>query len=394
MFTKFLIFHFVKDYKNTSNEKVRENYGLFAGIIGIIVNIILFSVKLIIGIISNSIAVTADAFNNLSDGVSSVITIIGFKIANKPADEKHPFGHGRIEYISAIIVSFMVLLVGFEFIKASFNRILHPSLIKFEIIPFILILLSIVAKIWLSKFNKYIGNKIDSSTLKASSFDAFSDVITSSCVALSLAISNFTSLPVDGYIGILIALFVMYSGFSLIKETLNPLLGEAPDPKLVNNITTEILNYKYINGVHDLIIHNYGPGKYMASIHAEVPCDIPILEIHEIIDQAEKKLSKKYNILLVIHMDPIDNNDKQVSAIKNEILEIVSKYPLISSIHDFRIIGSGEHKNLIFDVVIDFKQKINESTIKKLKSDLLKDIKNIHPLYETSITIDRGYTYK
>lgn len=239
MLSQFLVSKYIKDYKNTKDEKVRTAYAYLGGIIGIIVNVILFTIKLSVGIISKSIAVTADAFNNLSDAASSVITIVGFKLANKPADQEHPFGHGRIEYLSALIVSFMVMLVGFQFIKSSFDRIINPSYVKFELIPFILILISILGKIWLSKFNKFIGKAINSGALEASSLDALGDVFTSSCVAFSLLISKWTTLPIDGYIGILVALFILYSGFSLTKNTLNPLLGEAPDPELVENIKKE-----------------------------------------------------------------------------------------------------------------------------------------------------------
>lgn len=369
----------------------RDSYGFLASAVGIITNSLLFIIKLFVGIITKSISVTADAFNNLSDATSSLITMLGFKLASKPADKEHPFGHGRIEYISGLVVSFMVILVGFEFIKSSYSRITNPVPVNFQLIPFILILLSIGFKVWLSRFNNYIGKKINSSALQASSYDALGDVFTSSCVAISLAISRWTTFPIDGYIGVLVSLFIMYSGYSLIKETLNPLLGEPADPDLVDKIINGVLSYKYITGTHDLIIHNYGPGKFMASIHAEVPQDISLVEIHEIIDNAEKELSENLNIILVIHMDPINTNDKEVTHAKNELDKIIKNYPVITSFHDFRIVGEGEKKNLIFDIVIDYKQPLTEEFQSQIIENLNKDIKNIHPQYNAIITIDRNF---
>ncbi|SKA73510.1 cation diffusion facilitator family transporter [Clostridium sp. USBA 49] len=392
MLSQFLVSKYIKDYKNTKDEKVRTAYAYLGGIIGIIVNVILFTIKLSVGIISKSIAVTADAFNNLSDAASSVITIVGFKLANKPADQEHPFGHGRIEYLSALIVSFMVMLVGFQFIKSSFDRIINPSYVKFELIPFILILISILGKIWLSKFNKFIGKAINSGALEASSLDALGDVFTSSCVAFSLLISKWTTLPIDGYIGILVALFILYSGFSLTKNTLNPLLGEAPDPELVENIKKGVLSYNHISGVHDLVIHNYGPGRCMASIHAEVPCNISIVEIHEIIDKAEKELSKKLNIFLVIHMDPINTNSEEINKAKEELENIIKKIPMVKSLHDFRVVGDGDYKNLIFDVVVQHTKGFKDEDEENIKNKINSELKKIHPKYNALITIDKEFT--
>jgi cation diffusion facilitator family transporter len=388
----FLISHFIKDHRNTDNPKVRDAYGYLGGIVGIILNSILFVIKLSAGILTKSIAITADAFNNLSDAASSVITILGFKLAGAPADREHPFGHGRIEYLSGLVVSSMVLLVGFEFVKSSFERILHPSKITFVLIPFVLILASVAAKIWLSGFNKHVGKAINSSALQASSFDSLADVFISGCTAISLLISKWTTFPLDGYIGMLVSLFILYAGFSLIKETLNPLLGEAPDPELVERIIDELCSYDYISGVHDLIIHNYGPGRIMASAHAEVPCDISITKIHEVIDKAEREISSKNKLYLVIHMDPINTNDAEVEAARIEVLKVTKLYPMIKSIHDFRVVGEGKEKNLIFDVVIDFKHKITKEFEDDLRKKLNKDIKAVHSLYNIIITIDRDFT--
>ncbi|SCN24282.1 Ferrous-iron efflux pump FieF [Clostridium sp. N3C] len=392
MLTKLLIKTFIKNSDNIKNDKVRSHYGALAGIVGIVANIILFIIKLLVGLFTKSIAVTADAFNNFTDSASSLITIIGFKLSKAPADEEHPFGHGRIEYISALLVSFMVMFVGIQFIKSSFNRIINPQEVVFETVPFVLMLLSILIKIWLSSFNKTIGNKINSSALKASSFDALGDVVTSSVVAFSLLLSLWTSFPLDGYIGIVVALLILYNGYKLVKETLNPLLGEAPDPQLASAIKDNLMSYEYISGVHDLIIHNYGPGKCIASIHAEVPSDINIVKIHNIIDEAEREISEKLNIVLVIHMDPINVNDEEVNKTKNQIEEAIHSLPNIKSIHDLRIVGEGEVKNIIFDVVIATNGKLTHKDEAKLKEDINKKVQELHPKYNCIITVDRDFS--
>ncbi|MFA6940452.1 MAG: cation diffusion facilitator family transporter [Clostridiaceae bacterium] len=391
--TDLLIKLFIKDYRNVKDEGVRDSYGYLAGIVGMIANIILFVIKFIIGLITFSIAITADSFNNLSDSASSLITILGFKLSSKPADSEHPFGHGRIEYLSGLFVSVLVILVGVEFIKSSFNRILHPVKINFLIIPFLLIILSIFLKIWLSKFNKTVGNRINSTALKASSFDALSDVFVSSTTALSFIIARWTSLPIDGYIGLLVSGFILYSGVSLIRDTLDPLLGQAPDKELVQKLEEGVMSYNYISGVHDLIIHNYGPGRTMASLHAEVPASVNIMKLHEVIDKAERELSKALKLELVIHMDPINMDCKELLKEKEEIESSLTKnFPDIKSIHDFRIVGEGEIKNLIFDVVVGFDKNLNRLNLIKFKKDIEEFILEKHPGFNTVITIDRDFT--
>lgn len=391
MISQLLVKTFVKDSENTQNEAVRNKYGYLAGMVGIFANLLLFLVKFSVGMITSSIAVTADAFNNFSDMASSIITIIGFKIASKPADKEHPFGHGRVEYISALIVAFMVMLVGVQFIQSSIKRILNPVSITFEMVPFILLLISIFIKFWLSRFNKLVGDKIDSSALKAASVDAMGDVFTSSCVVVSFLATRFTSLPIDGYIGILVSLAILYAGFSLVKETISPLLGEAPDEELVKAINQGVLSYDHVTGVHDLIIHNYGVGKCMASIHAEIPANIDIMKIHDIIDEAEREISKKLNIYLVIHMDPICVETEEITEAREEVENILEDYPFVKSIHDFRIVGDDEKKNLIFDIVVnpgDIGKDISEDDLKK---EIGKKIKKVHPQYKSIITVDREY---
>ncbi|KEI01691.1 cation diffusion facilitator family transporter [Clostridium botulinum] len=390
MLSKFLVYKFINDHENINNPKVRDTYGYLGGVVGVIVNIFLFFIKLSVGLIVKSIAVTADAFNNLSDALSSVITIVGFKMASKPADKEHPFGHGRIEYLSGLIVAFMVMLVGFQFTKSSFSRITNPEKVYFQPLPFILLLVSILAKIWLCKFNKYIGIKINSSALQASALDALGDVITSSTVALSFLLSKWIDFPIDAYIGILVSLFILYSGFSLVKDTINPLLGEAPNPEFIKQLEKDVMSYENISGVHDILIHNYGPGRIMGSLHAEVPCDISIVKIHEIIDKAEKELSEKYSMFLVIHMDPINTNDKDINSTKNYVETTLKNFSDIISFHDFRIVGECEHKNLIFDIVVKPNFDITANG-EDLCEKIDYEIKKIHPNFNTIITIDKSF---
>lgn len=392
MFSNFLIKKFVKNYSDVRNESVREQYGILGGTVGILLNLVLFSIKLAIGIAARSISATADAFNNLSDVLSSIITIAGFKIAAKPADREHPFGHGRFEYISALAVSFMILLVGIEFIKSSFDKIANPVTVKSGIISLFLILLSIAAKVWISNFNKILGTRINSESLKASSLDALTDVITSSCIVISLVAGRFTTFPVDGCLGFVVSGFIIYSGINILKSTINPLLGEPPDPKLVKNIVESVKSYEYICGVHDLIIHNYGPGKYMATIHAEVPCNVSIVKIHESIDNAEREISEKLNIILVIHMDPINTDDAEIQKTKKEISVILKPLDFITSIHDFRMIGETSHRNLVFDVVVNSAKCPKNLSKSDIREIINGEIKKYHPYYNSVVTIDRNYT--
>ena len=390
MFFEHMINRFIKNSSNVKDDKVRNSYGMFGGIVGILINVLLFIIKLSVGLLVSSIAIIADAFNNLSDAASSLITILGFKLSSKPADREHPFGHGRIEYLSALIVAFMVMLVGVQFIKSSFERIINPTPVTFELVPFILLFVSIFLKIWLSRFNKYVGEKINSAALKASSVDALGDVFTSTCVAISFLAANFTTFPVDGYIGMIVALFIVYSGFSLVKDTISPLLGEAPDPELVNSIKEMVASYDNILGTHDLIIHNYGPGKCMASIHAEIPSDICVVAIHEIIDKAEREISTALKIYLVIHIDPICIIEGEVKEAYEEILSLISQYDYIESIHDFRVVGEGDVKNLIFDIVVD-PLKQSPMTDCELIDKFCEAVQKAHTNYNCIITVDKNF---
>lgn len=389
MISEAIIKKFIKNSENVENEEVRNKYGTVAGIVGIVSNLLLFILKFSIGFLSGSIAITADAFNNFTDMASSAITMIGFKLASMPADEEHPFGHGRLEYLSALVVAFMVMFVGIKFVQTSFERIMNPVAVQFSLIPFILLLCSMAVKFWLGRFNKIVGEKIDSSALKAVAVDAMGDVFTSGCVVLSYLIAKFTTFPLDGYVGIVVSLIILYAGFSLIKETVSPLLGEAPDAEMVDAIVNGLLEYNIISGVHDLIIHNYGVGRCIASVHAEVPCNIDIMEIHEVIDDAEKDLSKKLNIHLVIHMDPIAVEDEDYIQTRTELARIIARNEKIESMHDLRIVGKGDKKNLVFDVVVD--GDLSHSEEEELKNWVNDEIQKIHPNYNCVILVDKNY---
>lgn len=391
MITKLLIKTFIKNKDNQKSKEIRNSYGYLGGVVGIITNVILFIIKLSVGIITSSIAISADAFNNLSDSASSLITILGFKLSSKPADKEHPFGHGRIEYLSALLVSFFVLLVGVEFIKSSVSRILNPINISSNIIVVSLMLFSILAKIWLGFFYSHLSKEIDSTALKASSKDSFADVITTLVVLFSLISSKFFAFPIDGYIGVLVSIFIIFSGISLIKETINPLLGEAPSEELVESIKKSLLSYDEIIDTHDLIVHNYGPGRTIASIHAEVPSNLSIVKIHETIDNAEKEIGENLDILLVIHMDPVNIHCEEVKETKEFLLSILKKYSEYKSIHDFRVVGEGEIKNLIFDLVITCNKEVTKMEELKLIHNICNDIKKIHPHYNAIITIDKDF---
>jgi len=381
---------FIKDNKNTKDKGVRQAYGYLGGFVGIVVNLILSGIKVAVGLLANSIAITADAVNNLSDAASAIITLAGFKITNKPADKEHPFGHGRIEYISAMIVSFMVILVGFEFFKSSIDRIRNPKELKFDITVFFILLLSVGVKVWLSRFYKKLGSMIGSKAMEATAADSLSDVVTTSIVALSLLASRWITFPIDGYIGLLVALLIMYAGFSLTKETLDPLLGDAPDPELINEITEKALSYDGIIGIHDMIVHNYGPGRCVVSLHAEIPANMDIMKAHDIIDLAEQEISEELGIHIVIHMDPINTDDKVVQETQRQVLEILREFPEELTIHDFRIVGGEEHKNLIFDLVVPF--EYDEKLAKEIAKDVANAIKKKYRNYNAVITVDRAYS--
>lgn len=391
MISNFLVKMFIKNSDDIKNSNVRNAYGSLAGIVGIIVNVILFSIKFIVGLAVGSIAISADAFNNLSDAASSIITIVGFKLADKPADKEHPFGHGRIEYLSALIVAFLVMLVGLEFIKTSFGRILNPSTVTFEIIPFLFLVISIFFKFWLFVFNRKIGNKINSGALKAAATDCLGDVFTSTTVVISFLLSKFISFPLDGYMGIIVAFAILIAGYKLVKETLNPLLGESPSKELVDSIKNKLLSYQHISGVHDLIIHNYGPGRILGTVHAEIPADIDIMEIHNIIDRAEREISKEFNMHLVIHMDPICIMNDDIKEVHDFIDSLIKSTDKFISFHDFRVIIGDDKNNLFFDVVINHSIVKKDEEITELVDFLKSATNKIYPEYNIIVTVDYDF---
>ena len=375
-----------------AQSRQRERYGIISGAAGIGVNATIFLVELIVGLSVHSIPVTADAFHNLTDVISGVIMILSFLLANKPADNEHPFGHGRIEYLSTLLISLIIILIGFEFLKSSFGKIMHPQPVHFTVLALVLILSAIPLKIFLSLFNRRLAVRINSSALKATSFDALSDVFILAVASVSLVAAAFTTAPVDGWLGILVAVFIMYSGLSIAKKALNPLLGEPPDPQMVKTIVGDLMQFRYITGVHDLIVHNYGPGQFMASVHAEVPADVPVMLLHESIDAAEKELSQKYGIVLVIHMDPLNKDDEEVQKARAALLDAIRPLEGIQSIHDFRIVGKGEKKNLIFDVVIDSDRIRTRKQEENLRTAIRNALQQAHPNYNAVVSFDRNYT--
>jgi cation diffusion facilitator family transporter len=335
-------------------------------------------------------AITADAFHNLTDALSSLVTIISFKFANKPADDKHPFGYGRIEYLTALLFSVAILVVGYEFLKSSVLRILHPVNVPFNLVSFICMLLALPLQITLNRFTDYLGKIINSSALKASALESFTDILVLSMVTFSLLVTRFTEFPIDGYVAFIVSLFILHSGIGLLRDTIGTLLGKAPSEEFVEQLIKSLKEYPYILGVHDLVIHNYGPGRYMASLHAEVPYDVSIMDIHDVIDKAEKEVGAKYNIYLSIHMDPVKINCPEVNLLKDEVEERLSKIKGVLSIHDFRVVGDGEEKTLIFDAVINKSYALEEQK-KLIQGQIQEAIHTISPKYRGIVTLDREF---
>lgn len=370
-------------------DDMRFVYGMLAGIVGIGVNIILFAIKFVIGIMTNSVAILADAFNNFGDIGSSVLTLMGFKLSSLPPDKEHPFGHGRIEYITSLIISIVIMIIGFQFLKDSFNRILKPSRLEFSWITIVTLFITIIIKLWLGWFNKKLGEKIDSEVLQANFLDSFSDVVSTLTVIFSLIISRFMAISVDGYIGLLVSLFIMYSGYSLIRESVDLLIGGRGDPYLAKKIKEKVISYEGILGIHDLMIHSYGPGQFVVSLHAEISEKMPIMEAHELIDTIERDLAEEMGIEVTIHMDPLNLDDEEINRTRKEIANVISEIPEIDSFHDLRVVGKGDNKNIIFDVVVSFDIKPEEE--EAFKNMLNKKIQERYPGYNAVITIDRKY---
>ena len=390
--TDFLVNKFIKDSTNIGSTEVRTRYGMLASVVGIFCNVLLFSVKLTIGLILSSLAVTADAFNNLSDAASSIISFIGVKMAGKPADAEHPFGHGRIEYIAALIVSFLVIEVGFTFFKSSISKILHPEEISFDLVPFVILILSILVKLWMAFFNNKLGKRIDSKVMLATAADSLGDVITTSATVLSIIICHFTSINVDAIAGLIVSAIVIWSGISIAKDTLEPLIGERVPAELYQKITDIVESYDGIVGTHDLIVHNYGPNRSMATIHAEVPNDINIDVSHEIIDKIERDVKKDLNILLVIHMDPVEMRDEEVLSLREKTSRIVHALDPELNFHDFRVLKENEQRNLIFDLVVP--DSYSEKDANRVMHQLVSLLHEMDGNVECIITLDRSLDRK
>ncbi|MGN0556602.1 MAG: cation diffusion facilitator family transporter [Acutalibacteraceae bacterium] len=380
---------FVRDYQNTSSAAVRKSYGTFSGVVGIILNLLLFLLKLAGGVISGAVSVIADAFNNLSDAGSSIITLIGFKLAGKKQDREHPFGHGRVEYIAGLIVSFIIILVGLELLKSSAEKIFHPEEIVFSPITLIILIASIAVKLWMGLFNRSLGRRIGSAALKAVAADSISDVCATAAVLAGLCIAHFTGLALDGYIGIIVALFIIFSGYNAAKETLSPLLGAAPDPELVNNIKHTVCAHDEIIGIHDLIIHDYGPGRFMISLHAEVPDDIGITAAHDVIDLIEMELQSKFNCGCTIHMDPVASDDEFANQLRGQLKDVIKSVDERLTFHDFRYVTGPTHTNLIFDVAAPFDLKLTDSEICE---EIKLRLHDINESFFAVIRVDRDYT--
>lgn len=387
--TEFLVNKFIKDSANIESTEVRTRYGMLASVVGIFCNVLLFSVKLAIGLILSSLAVTADAFNNLSDAASSIISFVGVKMAGKPADAEHPFGHGRIEYIAALIVSFLVIEVGFTFFKSSISKIMHPEEITFDPVPFIILILSILVKLWMAFFNNKLGKRIDSKVMLATTADSLGDVITTSATVISIVICHFTSINVDAIAGLIVSGIVIWSGVSIAKDTLEPLIGQRVPSELYQKITDMVESYEGIVGAHDLIVHNYGPNRSMATIHAEVPNDVSIETSHEIIDRIERDAKKELNILLVIHMDPVEMRDEEVLELRDKTSHIVHALDPELHFHDFRVLKENEQKNLIFDLVVP--DSYTEKDANRVMHQLIALLHEMEKNVDCIITLDRSF---
>ena len=359
----------IKDYTNYTSPAVRSRYGMLCGAVGIFLNILLFAGKLIAGTMTGSIGITADAFNNLSDAGSSVITLVGFRLSDAKADKEHPFGHGRFEYIAGLIVSMAIILMGFELGKTSIDKIMHPESVTFSFLAVGILLISIATKLYMYFYNTGVGKKIDSAAMRATAMDSFSDVAATSMVLLSMLIGKWTGWKIDGYAGLLVALFIGYTGIRAAKETISPLLGQQPAREFVEKIETIVMEQDGVIGVHDLVVHDYGPGRRMISLHAEVPADGDMILLHDTVDNLEKLLRKECGCEAVIHMDPVETNNDETNRLHAETVSILASIDAQLTLHDFRVVPGPTHTNLVFDVVVPFEFSMPDEMVKKAISE-------------------------
>lgn len=386
--TDLLIRLFVKDYQKASEAHVRQRYGRFAGAVGIVANLLLFVIKIAAGLVFNSIAIIADAINNLSDSGSSLIMLFCFKLAGKPADKQHPFGHARMEYLSGLIVSLLVLFLGFQLTKTSVEKILTPGETHFTLLTLAILVVAIMIKFWLALFYRKIGRLIDSTALLASAADSRSDILATSAVLATAVLSRLTGLNLDGYMGVLVALFIIYTGVKLVRDTINPLLGMAPSKEMVDGIYRKILSYEGIIGLHDLRVHNYGESQFFASVHCEVPASQDIMKSHDIIDNIERDFLKEQGIHMVIHLDPVVTDDEKTNELRQQVEKIVAEVAPELSMHDFRVVWGVSHTNLIFDVVIPYGLDRDDGEI---VSKITAMVYQLNPTYNSVITVDHHY---
>lgn len=385
----FFIKHFVKDYRNTADRKVRERYCVFGGILGAVCNVFLFAVKLFIGLGMNSIAIMSDAFNNLSDMGSCVVAIIGAKMSNQTPDRDHPFGHGRIEYISTLIVSFIIIIVGYELFRSSIDKIIHPDELNFSVAMIIILTASLLIKFWMFYAYTFIGKAINSSVMRATARDSINDVISTSVVIGATVIGHFLPFRIDGCIGVAVAVYIVIGGIKLAKETIDLLLGTPPEKETVDRLSKIVLSRSEICGIHDLIIHDYGPGRVFASVHAEVPDDADMVRVHEVIDSVEREVMSEMGINVVIHTDPVSINNEHVESLKKLVLDTALSVNSSCSIHDFRITDGTNNINLIFDIIIPDEQSLEKR--QQLVAKIIALLKEKDPRLNVVATIDEVY---
>ena len=355
----------IQDHKNYKAEKVRSAYGVLCSVMGIVLNLLLFAGKYFAGVITRSVAITADSFNNLSDAGSSILMLLGFRLAAKKADADHPYGHGRMEYITGMVISFLVMLMGLELLKSSVDKIFHPQAVTFSAVSAVILLASVAVKLYMAFYNRSVGNKIKSSAMKATATDSLSDTLATSMVFVSTLISHFTGIALDGWCGALVALFILYAGFSSVKDTLGELLGKAPDPAFVQSIKETVLAHKEVVGIHDMLVHDYGPGRVMVSLHAEVPGDENIFKLHDVIDCIEKELMEKFHCETTIHMDPVEVNNQKLEQARARLISELKNLDGDIAIHDFRMVVGPTHTNFIFDLEVPVDYKMNDAQLRR-----------------------------
>ena len=379
---------FIKNREDIKNPQVRLAYGMLCGAVGIFLNLCLFTGKFIAGTISHSIAITADAFNNLSDAGSSIITLIGFRMAGQKPDSDHPFGHGRIEYVSGLLVSVIILLMGLELLKSSVSKIIHPENLSFSPVILIILLASILIKCYMYLYNNRLGKKLESAAMCATATDSLSDTLATTVVLIATLVAHFTDLAIDGWCGILVGLFICYAGFNTAKDTISPLLGQAPEKEFVQQVNDIVMAHEGIIGIHDLIVHNYGPGRVLISLHAEVPADGDILVLHDLIDTIEHELRDTLNCHAVIHMDPVQMGDEETARLKTLVSGYLAEIDTSLTMHDFRIVTGPTHTNLIFDVVTPYQFPMSDN---ELIAKITERIQRDNPNYFAVIEVDKTY---